>query len=107
MKKVVVTKMFTLGKFNLLKNIVRKNEDNNIDGSLYVGDVFECDDEMFNYLTGNNPENKKVVELIEYKDAKVVDADKVEVKVIVDEKKVEEKVINTKKSKKRNNKKNK
>ena len=106
MIRVEVIKKFTLEKFDLLKNVIRKNKQNDEKGTLYIGDTFECDDKMLNYLTGNNAESKTVVKVIEIKsyEAKVVDADKVEVKVIVDEKKVKEEVINTKKTKKKNSK---
>lgn len=85
MIKVEVTKEFTLKDFDKLKNIVRKTV--NEKGKLFVGDEFECDNTMFEYLTGNNPNEDVVVKLIEIipekeelHEAKVVEADKVEVK---------------------------
>lgn len=65
MIKVEVIEEFTLEKFDTLKNIVRKNKDTK--GRLYVGDIFECDKEMADYLLGNNAKNKVVVKLIEVK----------------------------------------
>lgn len=65
MIKVEVIEEFTLEKFDALKNIVRKNKDTK--GRLYVGDIFECDKEMADYLLGNNAKDKVVVKLIEVK----------------------------------------
>ena len=63
MIKVEVTEAFTLGKFNELKNIVRKSIDT--PGQLNVGDTFECEKEMYEYLNGKNPKGKVVVKLLE------------------------------------------
>lgn len=82
MIKCEVIKEFTLKRFNELKNIKRKNFDTK--GKLYIGDTFKCDEDMVKYLTGNNDEGEVVVKVIEIEpyEAKIVDADKVEVKVI-------------------------
>lgn len=58
-----VIKDFTLTKFNELKNIKRKKFDTK--GKLYIGDTFECDEDMVKYLTGNNDEGEVVVKVIE------------------------------------------
>lgn len=63
MIKVEVIEPFTLGKFNELTNIKRKGIDTY--GKLEVGDVFECSEEMAEYLTGKNDKNKVVVKVIE------------------------------------------
>ena len=63
MIKVEVKEEFTLRKFDELKNIVRKSKEEK--GRLFVGDIFECDKDMAEYLTGNNPLNKTVVKVIE------------------------------------------
>lgn len=63
MIKVEVTEGFTLKDFGLLKNIVRKKVDK--EGELFVGDTFECDENMAKYLTGNNSLGKVVVRVIE------------------------------------------
>ncbi len=63
MVKVEVTEKFTLEKFDELKNIVRKNEDEK--GTLFIGDIFECEESMAKYLTGDNDQNKVVVKVIE------------------------------------------
>lgn len=76
MIKVEVIETFTLGRFGELKNIERRNQDTH--GKLYVGDKFECSEELADYLTGNNPLNKKVVKITEVKpvkDAKFVEKD--------------------------------
>ena len=63
MIKVEVTEDFTLEKFNELKNIIRKTKEQ--EGKLFIGDIFECDEKMADYLTGNNPINRAVVKVIE------------------------------------------
>ena len=63
MIKVKVIEDFTLKDFNKLKNIVRAKQ--NVQGSLFKGDIFECDEVMAKYLTGDNALNKVVVEVIE------------------------------------------
>lgn len=81
MIKVEVIETFTLGRFGELKNIERHNQDTH--GKLYVGDKFECSEELADYLTGNNPLNKKVVKVIEVKpvkDAKFVEKEEKETK---------------------------
>lgn len=65
MVKCEVIEDFTLGKYNELKNITRRNKSK--DGKLYVGDTFECEQEMAKYLTGDNPLKKAVVKVIEVK----------------------------------------
>lgn len=84
MVKCEVIERFTLGRFNELKNIERKSIDTK--GELYVGDTFECSDDLAQYLTGENTLGKTVVKVIEVipetLEAKVVEADKVEVKEI-------------------------
>ena len=63
MIKVEVIEEFTLKDFNKLKNIERKNMKEQ--GRLYVGDVFECDKTMADYLLGDNPLKKPVVKVLE------------------------------------------
>lgn len=72
-----VIEEFTLKEFDKLQNIKRARI--NTYGRLYKGDTFECDEEMVNYLTGNNHLNKVVVKVIEVpniKDAKIVEETK-------------------------------
>lgn len=63
MIKVKAIEKFTLKDFSKLRNIKRNKLD--IKGTLFVGDEFECDKEMADYLLGNNPLNKQVIELVE------------------------------------------
>ena len=65
MIKVEVIEEFTLAKFDEIKNIVRKNLSKNENGRLYVGDTFECKEDMAKYLTGENAKNKIVVKILE------------------------------------------
>lgn len=72
MVKVEVTEDFTLGRFNELKNIVRKSQDK--PGKLFKGDVFECEEDLVNYLSGDNALKKsfvKVVEILPKAEAKI------------------------------------
>ena len=63
MVKCEVIERFTLGDFNKLQNIKRKAIDTK--GTLYVGDTFDCDEEMAKYLSGGNSQKKVVVKVIE------------------------------------------
>ena len=54
---------FTLERFNELKNIKRRKQEE--DGRLFVGDEFECNEELAEYLTGNNAKNQIVVKVLE------------------------------------------
>lgn len=63
MIKVRVIEDFTLQEFDKLKNIIRKGKEQ--EGKLFIGDIFECDEKMANYLTGNNSINRAVVKVIE------------------------------------------
>lgn len=72
MIKVEVIEEFNLRDFNKLEDIVRKDENKNKEGTLYVGDTFECDEEMSVYLLGKNPIKKVVVKVITDED-EVVD----------------------------------
>ncbi len=68
MIKVKVIEEFTLKDFDKLENIKRANADEK--GKLFVGDEFNCDENMAKYLTGNNLLGKTVVEIIEVKEEK-------------------------------------
>lgn len=63
MVKVQVIEEFHFGKFNELKNLVRK--DKNEIGMLYDGDTFECTEETAKYLVGDNSYNRAFVKVIE------------------------------------------
>lgn len=77
MIRVEAIKKFTLKDFDKLKNISRKAV--NEKGKLFVGDEFECDDVMFEYLTGNNPNEDVVVKLIEIIPEQKKESKKVEI----------------------------
>ena len=63
MIKCEVIERFTLGRFNELRNIVRKSMEKY--GELFVGDTFECKKELADYLLGGNDKKKTVVKVIE------------------------------------------
>lgn len=65
MIKVRVIKDFSLKEFAKIKNIVRFSYDKV--GELYKNDIFECDEKMARYLTGDNSKKEIVVEIIEIK----------------------------------------
>ena len=69
MIRVEVIEQFTLKDFYKLNNIKRKSID--VKGTLFVGDAFECDEDMVKYLTGNNEQGKIVVKVIEVEPEKV------------------------------------
>lgn len=68
MIKVEVIEKFTLADYKKLKNVekVMARKENEFG----VGDTFECDKEMADYLTGNNSFKKEVVKVIEVKPKK-------------------------------------
>lgn len=59
MIKVEVIEKFTLERFGELKNIERVRLET--PGRLNVGDKFECEKELAEYLLGNNPIKRPVV----------------------------------------------
>ncbi len=77
MIKCEVIEKFNLKDFAKLKNIKRVGKD--VEGKLFEGDTFECDEAMADYLTGNNVLKKAVVKIIEVakkeptKEAKIVE----------------------------------
>lgn len=65
-KKVIAIEDFSLSKFNKIKNLLRADIDKSQYGWIFEGDIFECDERLFLYLTGNNYKKKVVVK--EYED---------------------------------------
>ena len=66
MIKVKVIEDFTLSRFNEInKESIKRATSKNEDGSLYVGDVFECNKDLVEYLTGNNRLGRAFVEVVE------------------------------------------
>ena len=100
MIKVEVIERFTLGDFKKLKNIIRKGVDNY--GELFVGDIFECDEKMANYLTKDNKLKKPFVKVLEViPEKKPIKIEEEDVKTIAKEvNKITKKTIKRKTSKK-------
>jgi len=66
MIKVEVIKDFDFAKFDEIKEtLIRKKRNKTKYGKLFIGDVFKCDEETADYLTGNNPKKIEVVKVIE------------------------------------------
>lgn len=63
MIKVEVIEKFNLERFDELKNIQRVKND--IKGSLFVGDTFECSQDLVEYLTGGNRLGRAFIKVIE------------------------------------------
>ena len=95
MIKCEVVEDFRLQDFKKLKNLVRKNID--VEGKLYIGDTFECDEKMAEYLTGKNVLKKVVVKIIEVQPKEIENAtieyteEKVKPKATVKKKKTSKK----------------
>ena len=84
-----VIKEFTLERFSELKNIQRRSFDTK--GKLYVGDTFECDKEMADYLMGDNKDRQVVVKVIEVEPEIIIDEEKVVKKVFEEQKPLKKK----------------
>lgn len=63
MVKLQATRDFSLEEFNKIKIIKRKDKDEK--GWIYNEDIFECDEKMADYLTGNNDKQIVVASIIE------------------------------------------
>lgn len=64
MIKVEVTEDFTLARFDeIKKSLLRKGKE--VQGKLFIGDTFECNEEMANYLSGSNKLKRSFVKVIE------------------------------------------
>lgn len=63
MIRVEVIEKFDLERFDELKNIKRARND--VKGSLFVGDTFECSQDLVEYLTGGNRLGRAFVKVIE------------------------------------------
>lgn len=96
MIKCEVIKEFTLEKFDELKNIQRRSVSTK--GKLYVGDTFECDKAMADYLLGDNKDKHIVVKVIE-----VIPEVAITNNINVDSKKTAETIIKPKTTKKKKN----
>jgi choline kinase len=79
MVRVEVTEEVDVGRFDEITEIVRRNAQNDTKGHLFVGDIVTCNEDLANYLNGENRLGRafaKVIEVIP--DEKK--AEKVEVK---------------------------
>ena len=82
MIRVEVIEKFDLERFDELKNIKRARND--VKGSLFVGDTFECSQDLVEYLTGGNRLGRAFVKVIE------IEPEIIEEQVQIVEKAVEE-----------------
>lgn len=71
MIKCEAIKDFDLNDFYKLKNIVRASARKK-EGKLYLGDRFECDKKMADYLMGKNEKNEIVIKIIEVEPKKEI-----------------------------------
>ena len=87
--RVEAVKDFSLGEFNRIEELVRKDPDKDKDGWLYAGDTFICEDSLYDYLNGHNAHNIVVVKFLEEikQEPKKVDEENV---IPLDKEKLEE-----------------
>lgn len=79
MIRVEVIEQFTLKDYEKIKDsIKRKSID--VQGTLFIGDTFECTKEMVDYLMGGNEYKKVVVKVIEVEPEIIKTNDEVKVK---------------------------
>lgn len=75
-KVEVVIEDFTFARFDEIKDtLVRKRPNKDEYGKLYLGDTFECDKDMCEYLAGKNPIKKvavRIVEVVPEKKAEII-----------------------------------
>jgi len=83
MVKVKVIEKFTLENFKELQNVSKAAQRK--ENEFNIGDTFECDEKMVDYLTGNNPLKKQVVEIIEVKPKEETKEVEEEVEIIEEE----------------------
>lgn len=63
MIKCQAVKDFTLSRFNELKNIERRKNEG--EGKIFVGDKFECPEDLAKYLNGGNDQKQVVIKILE------------------------------------------
>lgn len=61
--KCEAIEQFTLNEFDKLSDIKRKSISK--EKTLFVGDIFKCDENMAKYLLGSNEKLKKVIRILE------------------------------------------
>lgn len=65
MVRAEVTTEVDVGRFNEITEVIRRNAQNDTEGHLFVGDIVLCNDEIAEYLNGNNKNNTSYVKIIE------------------------------------------
>lgn len=65
MVRAEVTEEVDVGRFNEIKEVIRKNAQNDTEGHLFVGDIVLCNNEIAEYLNGNNRANRSFAKIIE------------------------------------------
>lgn len=67
---VQATEAFTYTRFNELKDIIRYDKSEHKEGTIYEGDIFDCDDEIMNFLLNITPNASKrpLIRVLLYKD---------------------------------------
>lgn len=64
MLKVQVLEDFTFSRYNEIKDTL-ESKTTKKEGKLFTGDIFECKDDIADYLLGENPIKRAVVKVIE------------------------------------------
>ena len=65
MVRLEVTEEVDVSRFNEITEVIRRNAQNDTNGHLFVGDIVLCNEEIANYLNGENKNNKSYVKVIE------------------------------------------
>ena len=67
---VQATESFTYSRFKELKDIIRYNTSGNKEGTICEGDIFDCDDEIMNFLLNKtkNEADRSLIRILLYKD---------------------------------------
>ena len=65
MVRAEVTTEVDVGRFNEITEVIRRNAQNDTEGHLFVGDIVLCNDDIAEYLNGNNRNKTSYVKIIE------------------------------------------
>jgi choline kinase len=65
MVRAEVTTEVDVGRFNEITEVIRRNAQNDTNGHLFVGDIVLCNDDIAEYLNGNNKNKTSYVKIIE------------------------------------------
>lgn len=65
MVRAEVTIEVDVGRFNEITEVIRRNAQNDTVGHLFVGDIVLCNDDIAEYLNGNNRNKTSYVKIIE------------------------------------------